>query len=355
MEIIIEETSFLWKDCMDLLFLAANAQDGAQEEGIRRIREFFKSSREEAARAEEMLLLAERLRGQGRVGYYFEEYKENQLNCLARSVIETFAPQENCGFEELERCVTQEFGRYRLEEFPAFSGCDWKLNLEQGRRPFLESVRRMDLEEKFKARLIFAFADFDNSVREIIGLMKEAEELLKPYERQIREEGTRFREYWERRADGAFLEKLGVRVDESRYERLRVRPMAVNRAAIRIGLEEETSGEELDVEIGIGITEDILQSYMNEKNQDPETVMEALRLLADPGKLGILLYIKDEAHYGKEIADQFQLTAATISYHMEELYQNGLILIRQQGKRIYYSANRERIGRVLDAARQLLL
>lgn len=354
MEIIIEEDVIWWKNCMDLLYGAANRSDGSIKE-LQGFRKFFKGYREEEAKAEEMYWLAEKLRGDFRVSYYFESFKENQLNCLARCLIETFAPQENCGFEELGRRAQEEFERYSLEEFPAFSGSDWKLDLQEERRPFLESVRRMELEEKFKARLIFAFTDFRNSIREILELLRKADLLLQPYREQIREEGKHFKKYWEKRMDGCFLEKMGVGVDDHAYRRMRVTPTAVNRAVMRIGIEEETSGEELNIEIGLGLTEDIIRNYLEEKNQNPETVMESLRLLADPGKLGILLYIKDEAHYGKEIAEQFQLTAATISYHMEELYQKGLILIRQQGKRIYYSANRERIGRVLDAAKEILL
>ena len=77
--------------------------------------------------------------------------------------------------------------------------------------------------------------------------------------------------------------------------------------------------------------------------------------MADPVKMDILLYVSQTPHFGRELAEHFGLTTATISYHTQELLNEGLIEVRQQGKRSYYSLNRERVREVMAWMERLFL
>ena len=52
-----------------------------------------------------------------------------------------------------------------------------------------------------------------------------------------------------------------------------------------------------------------------------------------------MLFIKDKAAYGQEIANHLNLKTSTISYHMEALINVGLIIVEKQNNRIYYRLN----------------
>lgn len=49
-----------------------------------------------------------------------------------------------------------------------------------------------------------------------------------------------------------------------------------------------------------------------------------------------------------ELAKQFELTPATISYHMSALLGAGLVKIEKENTRIYYSADKEAIAGLLE-------
>ena len=71
--------------------------------------------------------------------------------------------------------------------------------------------------------------------------------------------------------------------------------------------------------------------------------------------MGSPLYASHPPHFGRGLAERFGLTTATISYHTQELLNEGLVEVRQQGKRSYYSLNRERVREVLGWMERLFL
>lgn len=80
---------------------------------------------------------------------------------------------------------------------------------------------------------------------------------------------------------------------------------------------------------------------------------EFLKLLQDDTRYGILKLLGEKKWYGKELADHFGLTTATMSYHLNRLTNFGVVDIEKGvSKRYYYSLNKEAIKklylRVLD-------
>ena len=63
------------------------------------------------------------------------------------------------------------------------------------------------------------------------------------------------------------------------------------------------------------------------------------KALSDPTRREILNLLKRGDLSAGEIADRFDMTAATISHHLSVLKQADLILDRREGKYIYYQLN----------------
>ena len=66
---------------------------------------------------------------------------------------------------------------------------------------------------------------------------------------------------------------------------------------------------------------------------------ETFKALSDPTRREILNVLKRGDLSAGEIADRFDMTAATISHHLSVLKQADLILDRREGKYIYYQLN----------------
>ena len=69
-----------------------------------------------------------------------------------------------------------------------------------------------------------------------------------------------------------------------------------------------------------------------------DTRLQAYRLLVQAGPEGIA---------ATEIAEQLEIPANTLSFHLKALSHAGLIVSRQEGRFIYYSAHYERMNSLL--------
>lgn len=66
---------------------------------------------------------------------------------------------------------------------------------------------------------------------------------------------------------------------------------------------------------------------------------QTLKAIADPVRRQILELLKTKRYSAGEIADQFELTKATVSYHLKLLKQANLISEHKQKNYIYYELN----------------
>lgn len=84
-----------------------------------------------------------------------------------------------------------------------------------------------------------------------------------------------------------------------------------------------------------------------------QTVDQFLKALADPKRAAIMRLLKRRQWYGKELADHFSLTTATMSYHIEKLISSRLVQFHTAEKnRILYSINREGVEEMLRLLRE---
>jgi len=66
---------------------------------------------------------------------------------------------------------------------------------------------------------------------------------------------------------------------------------------------------------------------------------QTLKEVSNPIRREILLLLKDKKMSAGDIANHFDLTAATISYHLSQLKKAGLIFEEKQKNFIYYELN----------------
>ncbi len=82
-------------------------------------------------------------------------------------------------------------------------------------------------------------------------------------------------------------------------------------------------------------------------------LQETLKALADPVRREILQRLRGGRLSAGEIASVFDLSQATISYHLAQLKQAGLIFEQKQKNHIYYELNTSVFEEVLLFVSQL--
>ena len=66
---------------------------------------------------------------------------------------------------------------------------------------------------------------------------------------------------------------------------------------------------------------------------------ETLKAIAEPVRRDILEMLKQEKKSAGEISEKFNLTNATVSYHLSQLKKAGLIIETKYKNYIYYELN----------------
>ena len=66
---------------------------------------------------------------------------------------------------------------------------------------------------------------------------------------------------------------------------------------------------------------------------------ETLKAISDPVRRDILDLLKEEKKSAGELASEFNLSGATVSYHLTQLKKAGLILESRHKNFIYYELN----------------
>ena len=66
---------------------------------------------------------------------------------------------------------------------------------------------------------------------------------------------------------------------------------------------------------------------------------ETLKAISDPVRRNILEMLKEEKKSAGELASEFNLSVATVSYHLTQLKKAGLILETRHKNFIYYELN----------------
>ncbi len=87
---------------------------------------------------------------------------------------------------------------------------------------------------------------------------------------------------------------------------------------------------------------------LTDKEFTKEEVVNIGKLLSDKSKMDILDFVSRKPYYGKEIANELNLSTATISYHVNALLQIGFIKADLFSNKVYYSIDKERIVAYLE-------
>jgi len=130
--------------------------------------------------------------------------------------------------------------------------------------------------------------------------------------------------------------------DVSRYQEVMISSSYVNSKALSCNC----LGDRAYIEVGFEFPETL--KLIRGGDRDKE-VLQVLNTISDPMKFKIILSIKEKPAYGKELIDITGLSKASLSYHIGQLRNMGIINSEKVGNRMYYSLKKDKlVGMVED-------
>lgn len=82
---------------------------------------------------------------------------------------------------------------------------------------------------------------------------------------------------------------------------------------------------------------------------------ELCRILTHPVRLHILEELRDGEKSAGELGEGLDSTKANVSAHLATLRQAGVVAVRREGQKLYYSVTRPRIYEAFDVMREVLM
>ena len=89
------------------------------------------------------------------------------------------------------------------------------------------------------------------------------------------------------------------------------------------------------------------------KKQREKDLLDSFKALGDENRLKILELVSHKAYYMKELSDELKISPSTLSHHVENLLQVGLLRFYTKGKRIYLELGTDKINKLATSLTQL--
>ncbi|MDF2907061.1 MAG: transcriptional regulator, ArsR family [Herbinix sp.] len=178
---------------------------------------------------------------------------------------------------------------------------------------------------------------------EVLGLLTETIEILmNRHEEPIKKLEKAFHEYWtdyqkEKDIIETIQEKLGISWESGSAGTILL-PHLFQPFSVSLSIDKDEPSKPDVIRIGIMMNERFVLTRKRIKKED---IVNVGKLLSDKSKVDILEFAGRKPCYGKELANELQLSTATISYHVNSLLKEGLLKAEVSANKVYYSLNRE--------------
>ncbi len=201
-----------------------------------------------------------------------------------------------------------------------------------------QMVSQFDYEPAIKWQLIQIFEEADRLYPLFIEVLKKVKTFLQPRLKAFDKELELFYETWQAIEQGEGIQHYVKDQFNLDYplENYVIYPSIIG----------NFQGVFLDECCYLGLKLNLSRKH----EENFKSALHIMKNLGDSTKLEILTILKDQELYGKELATAMNLSSATISYHMQELLNEGIIIVRsdESTNRIYYTTNKENVIKALQ-------
>ena len=223
-----------------------------------------------------------------------------------------------------------------------------RIFLNEDEKGLLDFINRMNISVALKRKLISLYTNYEEHIRELFELLRPVvnainknsdiySETIHKLEQRINE-ATDLRSY--------VMECAGFQLPEADSYSLYISMLSPVSITVK---ESEDGAPDVIIEAFLKDITDLLYAGC-----DCNKIAARFKILSDETRLEILHCICARPCYGLELAEIFNITAPTVSYHMNKLVFNGFVESSLEGGKVYYKPNREEIDSFLESVKKFL-
>ncbi|MEW8956410.1 ArsR/SmtB family transcription factor [Clostridium sp.] len=215
------------------------------------------------------------------------------------------------------------------------------------REDVLKELRNMPISGEFKWNLMMAIENPLEFMERLCNFLERCKRILNKYIERFRILGDQWKDTLEEliRSGGieGFKETYDIiPFDDFKYcNRVYIYLISINVFNISW-----VTGRDNNTYIYLGNKSlEMIENFRGKNNF--EKLMKVIKNLSDPSRFKLLKLISSESKYGQELAHDLNLTTPTVSYHITGLKMNKLINEKYEGKKMYYSLNKDTLREMI--------
>lgn len=300
-----------------------------------------------------------------KIKFYFSDINNGITQsgkCLYDVFITNMSINDMCNFKaKINLYNEQQLTDFVIREIKGFLKLNFDAKKTEGivsKETFIKYlIEDIDLNYESKWRINVVVENNKSLINELIDILLSSVDNFKTAFKALENEKSKFINLIKelQSEDENFLSNLcGMNVNLEID--LPIYPTMIDFKAINVSQHENTIlsiDEEKICYIGWKFQE--LLNLFNIKNNQDEILQEKIKCISDKSKYEILKMLKKGPMYGQQIAEKLSLTTATISYHMNSLTLNRLVIVDKTDNKIYYSSNEEEIEKMINLLTEQLL
>ena len=225
-------------------------------------------------------------------------------------------------------------------------------------KDYVNYINNSNFETNTKLKYILLYYNLEQYLNEVYSIIQNVIVILKKKHDQLQAIADEYQ-----RVMSEEVEKYGDKVLEnydfkiSTDKDIEIKPLIIraNTLMLKPWFAESNDDKINKRSAYIGIHVKILFDLINIYFINDEKIISTLKALGDKSKFDILKSIKDNQMYGVEIAKKLNITTATVSHHMSNLYNLSLINYVSDNNKMNYMLNKEAIVELINALENIFL
>ena len=219
---------------------------------------------------------------------------------------------------------------------------------------YINHINNLDVDNEMKYKYVLMCCNINNYFNEIMKFIDETVVLLKERIDDLQCIANEFEKITkldiEQYGDN-FFTKYEIKIDLSKDIVIRPSIMAPNYIMMKpYGIYEEKC-----LHINMGVCVKTINELKKEFFISDEKTISILKAMGDKSKFDILKSLKEKEMYGAEIAKMLNLTTATVSHHMSNLFNLSLVNIITNNNKVNYTLNKESIRELINILGRIFL
>lgn len=212
----------------------------------------------------------------------------------------------------------------------------------------IETMRGLNMDQSVRTRLIELYVNFDEYVSRLNDVLRPVIDVIIANEAIYSDDIKKNEEAIDALGGlrGVVKQKYGFTMKEGVSERMHLCVLIPNKASLK-----DDVNDNVDAYFGVNVLELVDIVFSGRENQKLSTMF---KMLSDETRLEILHSICKKPMYGLELAEQFSISAPTVSYHMRKLGLGGFTESYFDSGRTYYRANIDNIKRFVKSFEDFL-